>query len=214
MAKGTFVLNCPEGMRKTRRKRPGDICYDMREVKLSRPDVLPRAVLFCLWRSSSVIFPARPGRPSPFREEDDWFDRWFSCSESMPERLFRAVAWLEQCADMNAIDGRRLRWGTPGLHADCGCHKSGGREQPCQPDYPLAARKRLAEETGAPLECIAHAYVSAAARGICWVNGNRVVCGARCRDGHACKRLAALGKKRCANHGGLSTGPKSKRATE
>lgn len=37
----------------------------------------------------------------------------------------------------------------------------------------------------------------------------RVICGARCRDGHACKRKSVPGKKRCPNHGGLSTGPRT-----
>ncbi len=34
-------------------------------------------------------------------------------------------------------------------------------------------------------------------------------CSARCRDGHACLRRVAKGAKRCRNHGGLSTGPKT-----
>ncbi len=33
------------------------------------------------------------------------------------------------------------------------------------------------------------------------------LCRARCRDGHLCKRTVALGRIRCPNHGGLSTGP-------
>ncbi len=35
------------------------------------------------------------------------------------------------------------------------------------------------------------------------------LCGARCRDGHPCKRKAIIGRNRCPNHGGLSTGPKT-----
>ncbi len=37
----------------------------------------------------------------------------------------------------------------------------------------------------------------------------RQECGARCRDGHPCKRKQVRGKLRCPNHGGLSTGPKT-----
>ncbi len=32
-------------------------------------------------------------------------------------------------------------------------------------------------------------------------------CGARCRDGHACRRRPEKGRGRCRLHGGLSTGP-------
>jgi hypothetical protein len=34
-------------------------------------------------------------------------------------------------------------------------------------------------------------------------------CGARCRDGHACRRKCIPWRERCALHGGLSTGPKT-----
>lgn len=37
----------------------------------------------------------------------------------------------------------------------------------------------------------------------------RVNCGARTRAGAPCIRRAAPGKRRCPNHGGLSTGPKT-----
>lgn len=35
------------------------------------------------------------------------------------------------------------------------------------------------------------------------------ICGARTRDGDPCKAKAVAGKKRCRNHGGLSTGPRT-----
>lgn len=34
-------------------------------------------------------------------------------------------------------------------------------------------------------------------------------CGARCRDGHACRALRVPGAKRCKLHGGKSTGPRT-----
>lgn len=34
-------------------------------------------------------------------------------------------------------------------------------------------------------------------------------CGAKCRDGHPCRRQRLPGKKRCRLHGGASTGPKT-----
>ena len=37
----------------------------------------------------------------------------------------------------------------------------------------------------------------------------RARCGAKCRSGQPCKRLAMPGRKRCRNHGGCSTGPKT-----
>ena len=37
----------------------------------------------------------------------------------------------------------------------------------------------------------------------------RPICGAKCRDGHSCKRRAVEGHWRCANHGGRSTGPRT-----
>lgn len=39
-------------------------------------------------------------------------------------------------------------------------------------------------------------------------------CGAMTRKGTPCKRKPVYGKKRCANHGGLSTGPKSEEGKE
>ena len=38
---------------------------------------------------------------------------------------------------------------------------------------------------------------------------DRPLCGATCRDGHACQARAVPGKKRCRMHGGLSTGAKT-----
>lgn len=35
-------------------------------------------------------------------------------------------------------------------------------------------------------------------------------CGARTRTGAPCKRKPVPGRRRCPNHGGLSTGPKTK----
>lgn len=35
----------------------------------------------------------------------------------------------------------------------------------------------------------------------------RKICGAKTRSGHPCKKPPMKGKKRCANHGGKSTGP-------
>ena len=37
----------------------------------------------------------------------------------------------------------------------------------------------------------------------------RPFCGAKCRDGHSCRRRALQDKTRCRIHGGLSTGPKT-----
>lgn len=37
----------------------------------------------------------------------------------------------------------------------------------------------------------------------------RPTCGARTRTGAPCKRKPVRGKKRCRNHGGLSTGPRT-----
>ncbi len=37
----------------------------------------------------------------------------------------------------------------------------------------------------------------------------RSLCGATTRSGQPCKRRAIEGRKRCRNHGGLSTGPKT-----
>ena len=34
-------------------------------------------------------------------------------------------------------------------------------------------------------------------------------CNAKCRDGHLCRARVIEGRKRCRNHGGLSTGPKT-----
>jgi hypothetical protein len=34
-------------------------------------------------------------------------------------------------------------------------------------------------------------------------------CGARCLDGHSCRRWPVRGKARCPKHGGLSTGPRT-----
>lgn len=34
-------------------------------------------------------------------------------------------------------------------------------------------------------------------------------CGARCRDGHPCRRKCLPWRNRCPQHGGLSTGPKT-----
>jgi len=34
-------------------------------------------------------------------------------------------------------------------------------------------------------------------------------CGAKCRDGHACRNTRIYPNGRCKNHGGLSTGPRS-----
>jgi len=42
----------------------------------------------------------------------------------------------------------------------------------------------------------------------------RPLCGAKCRDGHACVAHAVPGKKRCRLHGGLSTGPKRRRQAD
>lgn len=37
----------------------------------------------------------------------------------------------------------------------------------------------------------------------------RTPCGAKCRDGHACKNTRIYMNGRCKNHGGLSTGAKT-----
>lgn len=37
----------------------------------------------------------------------------------------------------------------------------------------------------------------------------RPYCGARCRDGHACRARVLEGKTKCRTHGGLSTGPRT-----
>src|SRR4051794_25851365 len=34
-------------------------------------------------------------------------------------------------------------------------------------------------------------------------------CGAKCRDGHACRAKVVFGKERCRMHGGASTGPRT-----
>jgi hypothetical protein len=34
-------------------------------------------------------------------------------------------------------------------------------------------------------------------------------CGAKCRDGHECRRRPVAGRDRCPNHGGCSTGPRT-----
>src|SRR5689334_5503151 len=39
-------------------------------------------------------------------------------------------------------------------------------------------------------------------------------CGARCRNGHACRQPAIRGKKRCRLHGGLSRGPRTAEGLE
>ena len=39
----------------------------------------------------------------------------------------------------------------------------------------------------------------------------RPSCGARTRAGDPCRRKPVLGKDRCANHGGMSTGPKTEK---
>jgi hypothetical protein len=39
-------------------------------------------------------------------------------------------------------------------------------------------------------------------------------CGARCRDGHACKAHKVGGSTRCRMHGGLSTGPRTSEGIE
>ena len=36
------------------------------------------------------------------------------------------------------------------------------------------------------------------------------LCGAKCRSGEPCKARQMPGRKRCRNHGGLSTGPKTR----
>jgi hypothetical protein len=38
---------------------------------------------------------------------------------------------------------------------------------------------------------------------------DKTECGAKCRDGHPCRRQKLPGKKRCKLHGGASTGPKT-----
>ncbi len=38
---------------------------------------------------------------------------------------------------------------------------------------------------------------------------DRPRCGAKTRQGEACRRLPVPGRARCANHGGMSTGPKT-----
>tara|TARA_B100000929_G_C15399513_1_gene384060 strand:+ start:396 stop:725 length:330 start_codon:yes stop_codon:yes gene_type:complete len=38
---------------------------------------------------------------------------------------------------------------------------------------------------------------------------NFIPCGARTRSGNSCKKPPISGKRRCKNHGGLSTGPKT-----
>ena len=38
---------------------------------------------------------------------------------------------------------------------------------------------------------------------------NGTTCGARCRDGHACRAPRVPGRRRCRMHGGLSTGPRT-----
>jgi hypothetical protein len=35
------------------------------------------------------------------------------------------------------------------------------------------------------------------------------MCGAKTRAGHPCRRSIIPGRKRCRNHGGLSTGPRT-----
>ncbi|MEJ6390473.1 HGGxSTG domain-containing protein [Gymnodinialimonas ulvae] len=35
------------------------------------------------------------------------------------------------------------------------------------------------------------------------------LCGAKTRTGEPCQRKPILGRKRCRNHGGMSTGPKT-----
>jgi hypothetical protein len=37
----------------------------------------------------------------------------------------------------------------------------------------------------------------------------RLICGAKTRTGRPCKRRTVRGNRRCPNHGGLSTGPKT-----
>lgn len=37
----------------------------------------------------------------------------------------------------------------------------------------------------------------------------QVTCGAKTRQGRPCKRMSVPGKRRCPNHGGWSTGPKT-----
>ena len=37
----------------------------------------------------------------------------------------------------------------------------------------------------------------------------RYICGAKTRTGRPCKRRTVRGNRRCPNHGGLSTGPKT-----
>ena len=43
-----------------------------------------------------------------------------------------------------------------------------------------------------------------------WIKATYKQCNAVNRQGNRCKRLAIPGKNKCRNHGGLSTGPKTK----
>jgi len=42
----------------------------------------------------------------------------------------------------------------------------------------------------------------------------RPTCGAKCRDGHACRATVVDGRNRCRLHGGLSTGAKTEAGKE
>ena len=73
-------------------------------------------------------------------------------------------------------------------------------------------KRRPARPSGpvefARLAIIADARAADEAGGILY-GSNRMRCGARTRTGKPCVRKVVPGKRRCPNHGGLSTGPKT-----
>jgi hypothetical protein len=76
-------------------------------------------------------------------------------------------------------------------------------KQPGAPRYDRKAiRKRLREKYAEDL-----AYERAGQHRV--PKFDRVRCGARTRQGAACKRLPVPGSERCKNHGGLSSGPRT-----
>jgi len=54
-----------------------------------------------------------------------------------------------------------------------------------------------------------HSWRNGLGSGVSSISRKPPLCGARCRDGHNCQRRVIMGKRRCRNHGGMSTGPKT-----
>jgi hypothetical protein len=162
-----------------------------------------------LYQWNMVYWPGRRGYLSQeSRQFDDMFQRW---QETGLRYVDTRIHELERLHRFHALDDRCLRFGLlkGKWIGSCHCAEQAG-ETPCRTDLTSVLLRHASRRLKAPIELLEYVYDGFLHRGIVWVSRCRIPCGARCRDGHPCQRKNVSGKRRCPNHGGLSTGPKKR----